>query len=146
MNQCYKTIYSKIHQCFVVVSELTKSHGKGSRASRVLRTVLLGACLAGLGQQAAWGAQATKASVNISEDTPIAPNDASSAWGVNTEASNKGATAFGENTKAEGVNSTVWGYSTSAGEKEATAWGNSQEILKRLCSLSLQAQIRFSKL
>ena len=30
MNQSYKTIFSKVHQCFVVVSELTKSHGKGS--------------------------------------------------------------------------------------------------------------------
>ena len=40
MNQCYKTIFSKVHQCFVVVSELTKSQGKGSRASRLKKTAV----------------------------------------------------------------------------------------------------------
>ena len=40
MNQSYKTIFSKVHQCFVVVSELAKSQGKGSRASRLKKTAV----------------------------------------------------------------------------------------------------------
>ena len=40
MNQSYKTVFSKVHQCFVVVSELAKSQGKGSRASRLKKTAV----------------------------------------------------------------------------------------------------------
>lgn len=34
MNRIYKVIYSKAHQCYVVVSELAKSHGKTSTKSQ----------------------------------------------------------------------------------------------------------------
>ncbi len=113
MNQCYKIIYSKVHQSFVVVSELTKSHGKGSRVSQVLRTVLLGACLAGLGQQAAWGAKATNASVNITEYNSYNVN--SSAWGKETTADCLASTAFGKGTAALSDQATAWGEETRAG-------------------------------
>ncbi len=112
MNQNYKTIFSRIRQCFVVVSELTKSHGKGSRASRVLCTVLLGACLAGVGQPAAWGATATNASVNVTEGS----SDASSAWGINTSATGASSTAWGNSTTASGNGSTAWGGYTVTSE------------------------------
>ena len=112
MNQNYKTIFSRIRQCFVVVSELTKSHGKGSRASRVLCTVLLGACLAGVGQPAAWGATATNASVNVTEGS----SDASSAWGINTSATGASSTAWGNSTTASGMAATAFGY---VGTKES---------------------------
>jgi autotransporter adhesin len=120
MNQCYKIVYSKIRQCFVVVSELTKSHGKGGRVSRVLCTVLLGACLAGVGQPVAWGAQATKASVNVTEDSS---GDASSAWGIKTKAEGKASTAFGISSKASETSSTAFGELTTASGNQSTAFG-----------------------
>ena len=133
MNQNYKTIFSRIHQCFVVVSELTKSHGKGSRASRVLCTVLLGACLAGVGQPAAWGATATNASVNTTESSgnassawgknTSATGASSTAWGNSTTASGEASTAFGRYTTASGVEATAWGFRTTASGEDATAWG-----------------------
>ncbi|MBS7327673.1 MAG: YadA-like family protein [Oxalobacter sp.] len=124
MNQSYKTIFSKVHQCFVVVSELTKSQGKGSRASRVLCSLFLGACLAGVGQPAAWGASASNASVNVTEDSS---GNASSAWGKNTTASGNESTAFGVQSEASGNGATAFGRGTTASGDYATAFGDSSE-------------------
>ena len=121
MNQCYRIIFSKVRQCFVVVSELTKSHGKGGRASRVLCSVLLGACLAGVGQPVAWGAEATNASVNVAES---GSGDASSAWGNGTTATGVGATAFGHNTVANNKYATAWGYGTDENKVKANGYGS----------------------
>ena len=47
MNKIYKVIWSKVKNCYVVTSELAKSHGKGgtarcrSSAGNVLVTALL---------------------------------------------------------------------------------------------------------
>ena len=62
-------------------------------AARVLCGLLLGAYLTGgYSMPAAWGATATNASVNVTEDSS---GNASSAWGYITTASGNGATAWG---------------------------------------------------
>lgn len=33
MNKIYKVIYSKVRQCYVVVSEIAKSHGRNTKSS-----------------------------------------------------------------------------------------------------------------
>ena len=122
MNQSYKTIFSKVHQCFVVVSELTKSHGKGSRASRVLYSVLLGACLAGVGQPAAWGAPDGDGA-KVQGNSVTASGAESSAWGHYAEASGNQSTAFGWGTEAQGKAATAFGQGSTASGIGATAWG-----------------------
>ena len=37
MNRIYKVIYSKVRQCYVVVSEIAKSHGKGAKSEHTVR-------------------------------------------------------------------------------------------------------------
>ena len=37
MNRIYKVIYSKVRQCYVVVSELAKKQGKKARSEHTLR-------------------------------------------------------------------------------------------------------------
>ncbi|WP_270842923.1 ESPR-type extended signal peptide-containing protein [Mitsuokella multacida] len=39
MNKIYKVIYSKVRQCYVVVSEIAKSHGKGAKLEHTEHTV-----------------------------------------------------------------------------------------------------------
>ncbi len=143
MNQNYKTIFSRIRQCFVVVSELTKSQGKGSRASRVLCTLFLGACLAGVGQPAAWGAPDGDGA-KVQGNSVTASGTESSAWGhyakaygnystafgsgtagvAGDETKGSYATAFGFSTVASGTASTAFGWRTTASESATTAFGD----------------------
>ena len=48
MNRIYKLIWSKVKNCYVVTSELAKSHTKGCSGKRVARLLAVGAVVAGL--------------------------------------------------------------------------------------------------
>lgn len=48
MNRIYKLIWSKVKNCYVVTSELAKSHTKGCSGKRVGRLLAVGAVVAGL--------------------------------------------------------------------------------------------------
>ncbi len=48
MNKIYKLIWSKVKNCYVVTSELAKSHTKGCSGKRVGRLLVVGAVVAGL--------------------------------------------------------------------------------------------------
>ena len=37
MNKIYKVIYSKVRQCYVVVSEIARSHGKGAKSEHAVK-------------------------------------------------------------------------------------------------------------
>lgn len=37
MNKIYKVIYSKVKQCYIVVSEIAKSHGKGAKSEHTVK-------------------------------------------------------------------------------------------------------------
>lgn len=58
MNRIYKLIWSKVKNCYVVTSELAKSHTKGCSGKRVGRLLVVGAIVAGLvlpmGEAGAW--------------------------------------------------------------------------------------------
>ena len=50
MNKIYKVVWSKVRNCYVVASELAKSHTKGSGACRLRRAaVTLGVAAALIG-------------------------------------------------------------------------------------------------
>ena len=48
MNRIYKLIWSKVKNCYVVTSELAKSHTKGCSGKRVARLLAVGAVVAGV--------------------------------------------------------------------------------------------------
>ena len=48
MNKIYKVIWSKVKNCYVVASELAKSHTKGCSGKRVGRLLTAGVVAAGL--------------------------------------------------------------------------------------------------
>ncbi|MBO5493526.1 MAG: YadA-like family protein [Pyramidobacter sp.] len=106
-------------------------HLFATQAARILSAFLIGACLAGgCGLRAAWGASATKASVNVTEGSS---GNASSAWGVGTTADTEGSTAWGYSTRSGSGNvngaavggdyTTAWGIGSQALGTGATAWG-----------------------
>lgn len=71
MNKIYKVIYSKVRQCYVVVSEIAKSHGRHTHSS-VAKTssALTAAVLIALGSFSFTGmptAQAEKVT-NVTND------------------------------------------------------------------------------
>ena len=106
-------------------------HLFATQAARILSAFLIGACLAGgCGLRAAWGASATKASVNVTEGSS---GNASSAWGVGTTADTEGSTVWGYSTRSGSGNvngaavggdyTTAWGIGSQALGTGATAWG-----------------------
>ena len=48
MNRIYKVIWSKVKNCYVVTSELAKSHTKGCSGKRVGRLLAASAVVVGL--------------------------------------------------------------------------------------------------
>ena len=126
MNKIYKIVWNKTKNCYVVASELAKSHTKGSgmrsfrlRTARVLSALFLSAYLAGgFGAQAAWADEAGVAGSNVTRTGANA-----SAWGNGTTASSSNTTAWGVHATASGVNATAWGNNTVVSGMNATAWG-----------------------
>lgn len=45
MNKIYKVIYSKVRQCYVVVSEIAKSHGRNTKSSVAKSSAVLTAAV-----------------------------------------------------------------------------------------------------
>jgi len=45
MNKIYKVIYSKVRQCYVVVSEIAKSHGRNTKSSMAKSSAVLTAAV-----------------------------------------------------------------------------------------------------
>ena len=86
---------------------------KKQLTARVLCGLLLSTYLTGAySLPVAWGASATNASVNVTDNSS---GNASSAWGKGTEASGDGSTAFGYSKggtiQASGTAATAFGYS-----------------------------------
>ena len=126
MNKIYKIVWSKTKNCYVVASELTKSHTKGSgtRSFRMKAVRVLGAMLVSVylvssyGVQVAWADEAGVAGSNVTRTGANA-----SAWGNNTQAGSSNATAWGLKANAGGANATAWGNNTVANGINATVWG-----------------------
>ena len=129
MNKIYKVIWSKVRNCYVVVSELAKRNAKSSVSSRVktvrgLGVLMLCACLAGgYGVPSAHAEdEITEAGLEGSNVTRAGFSNAS-AWGNGTVATGLNSTAWGLKSQAKGTNSTAWGNGTIATGANSTAWG-----------------------
>lgn len=63
MNKIYKVIYSKVRNCYVVVSELAKNHSRGTKAEHTARkgTALTAALLLALSCVSVLGAPGVEA-------------------------------------------------------------------------------------
>ena len=126
MNKIYKIVWNKTKNCYVVASELAKSHTKGSgtRSFRMKAVRVLGAMLVSVylvssyGVQVAWADEAGVAGSNVTRTGANA-----SAWGNNTQAGSSNATAWGLKANAGGANATAWGNNTVANGINATVWG-----------------------
>ena len=126
MNKIYKIVWNKTKNCYVVASELAKSHTKGSgtrsfrmKAVRVLGAMLISVYLvSSYGVQVAWADEAGVAGSNVTRTGANA-----SAWGNGTTASSSNTTAWGVHATASGVNATAWGNNTVVSGMNATAWG-----------------------
>ena len=126
MNKIYKIVWNKTKNCYVVASELAKSHTKGSgtRSFRMKAVRVLGAMLVSVylvssyGVQVAWADEAGVAGSNVTRTGANA-----SAWGNGTTASSSNTTAWGVHATASGVNATAWGNNTVVSGMNATAWG-----------------------
>lgn len=70
MNKIYKVIYSKVRNCYVVVSELAKNHSRGTKAEHTARkgTVLTAALLLALSCVSVLGAPGAEAKTKTRTD------------------------------------------------------------------------------
>jgi len=136
MNRIYKVIWSKVRNCYVVVSELAKRNGKCSSSinKKIIASFLAAgvATLAPLNVQAATGAFAFGYGAQATADYAVAigyyataSGKKAVALGSKATASGPSATAFGEQTQATGDTATAYGMSTTASGDFSTAWGNS---------------------
>lgn len=70
MNKIYKVIYSKVRNCYVVVSELAKNHSRGTKAEHTARkgTALTAALLLALSCVSVLGAPGAEAKTKTRTD------------------------------------------------------------------------------
>ena len=108
MNKVYKVVWSKVRNCYVVVSEIAKNYSR----SKSVKTAVIGGVMA----------------VAIAGMVPVIgsaalpqPNQPL----VNSEnATGTGSVAVGQNTTASGANSVAMGRGTTASKESATAMGH----------------------
>ena len=76
MNKIYKVIYSKVRQCYVVVSEIAKSHGRNTKSSVAKSSaVLTAAVLIALGSLSIEGMPVAQADADAHNNDFIGAND-----------------------------------------------------------------------
>ena len=143
VNKIYKLIWSKVKNCYVVASELAKSHTKsnGARSARLLTarvtcSLLLGAGIAVVyNQPVAFGEVTGNGTVNgtfngkvdgatIQGAEVTVSGWYTTAWGYGVKAENMASTAWGAYTTASKMGATAWGYGATAMSDYSTAWGN----------------------
>ena len=146
MNKVYKVIWSKVRNCYVVVSELAKRQGKSSsKIGGVGKQCLAGLLAAGFVLFGSASVFAAGTYINT-EDATITTNDAvadgaivigsnnpeylpkaegplSVAMGEATKALSTGSIAMGSATTAEGTAATAMGSGTTASGGSSTAMG-----------------------
>lgn len=110
MNQVHKVIWSRVKNCYIVVSEITKRVGRDNKASvteiRPLRALLCAMVIAGC----MLPADADAASGIVWGTGASAPGQDSVAVGTNAKAKKSHAVAQGTEAKADGVYALAFGY------------------------------------
>jgi len=118
MNKIYRVIWSKVRNCYVVVSEIAKAHSKGGSTAR--RVPHMGASLTSM-------LLASVLSLGISAPVWAESSTGAKYYGVNYSAEETGnlngegasgmhSIAAGVNAKATGENAISIGYSANAGD------------------------------
>ena len=126
MNKIYKIIWSKVKNCYVVVSEITKNNRKGTTVKSGKAAALLAAMLLIHGafiQPAEAAGEVVWAPAN---STATGTSDENAAHGSGSVAGGSGifnAFAWGTNAKATGKNSLAWGSNAKASAENAMALG-----------------------
>ena len=133
MNRIYKVIWSKVKNCYVVVSEIAKRNSKSTVNSgfSVTRNILAGAVVLGLTAGVCapvWAADGKVGMYNfigdkIYIDNSTATGERAAAFGYGTHAEGAKSFATGHNTYAYGNFSSTFGYETKAKGNDAMASG-----------------------
>lgn len=85
MNKIYKVIYSKVRQCYVVVSEIAKSHGRHTHSSVAKSSsALTAAVLIALGTFTFMGTPAAQAEESVKNNDFVAANSTYWYWDTKT--------------------------------------------------------------
>ena len=124
MNQVHKVIWSRVKNCYIVVSEITKRVGRDNKASvteiRPLRAFLCAMVIAGC----MLPADADAASGIVWGTGASAPGQDSVAVGTNAKAKKSHAVAQGTEAKADGVYALAFGYKVQTLANYAIAMGH----------------------
>ncbi|MDY6290630.1 MAG: ESPR-type extended signal peptide-containing protein, partial [Succiniclasticum sp.] len=137
MNKIYKVIWSKVRNCYVVVSEMAKRNGKCSSSlnKKIIASFLAAGLVAAIipKDAEAWYIMANNSTIVIAGQGPVynrvggSGDRLGTVWGSNTSAEAAWATAFGSNTVASSTNATAWGNGARATGNHATAFGGGTE-------------------
>ena len=85
MNKIYKVIYSKVRQCYVVVSEIAKSHGRNTKSSVAKSSaVLTAAVLVALGTFTFMGTPTAQAGGSLKNNDFVGANSTYWYWDTKT--------------------------------------------------------------
>ena len=124
MNQVHKVIWSRVKNCYIVVSEITKRVGRDNKASvteiRPLRALLCAMVIAGC----MLPADADAASGIVWGTGASALGQDSVAVGTNAKAKKSHAVAQGTEAKADGVYALAFGYKVQTLANYAIAMGH----------------------
>ena len=124
MNQVHKVIWSRVKNCYIVVSEITKRVGRDNKASvtgiRPLRALLCAMVIAGC----MFPADADAAGGIVWGTGASAPGQDSVAVGTNAKAKKSHAVAQGTEAKADGVYALAFGYKVQTLANYAIAMGH----------------------
>ena len=124
MNQVHKVIWSRVKNCYIVVSEITKRVGRDNKASvtgiRPLRALLCAMVVAGC----MLPADVDAASGIVWGTGASAPGQDSVAVGTNAKAKKSHAVAQGTEAKADGVYALAFGYKVQTLANYAIAMGH----------------------
>ena len=124
MNQVHKVIWSRVKNCYIVVSEITKRVGRDNKASvteiRPLRALLCAMVIAGCMLPA--DADAANGLIHAGTGA-TASGDSSIAYGYSAEAKKEHSIAQGTKAKAEEEYALAMGYKAIAKGKQSLAIG-----------------------
>lgn len=125
MNKVYKVIWSKARNCYVVASELAKSHTKSPTTGVISRTVVAGVLASVLSCGVVMPAFAVDAEINGYGNT--LNGNRPSAWGYNNVADGTVATV---SSHVSGMASVAIGNSSAASEDRVVSFGRKATDLK----------------
>ena len=125
MNQVHKVIWSRVKNCYIVVSEITKRVGRDNKASvtgiRPLRALLCAMVIAGCMLPA--DADAAPGLIHAGTSA-TASGDSSIAYGYGAKAKKSHAVAQGTEAEADGVYALAFGYKVQTLANYAMAMGH----------------------